>query len=93
VRLTINGLDADSYQVQLARVDEGHSNVVAHCPAGVTWPDEELWAHLRHHDGLYQERLPDARAVGGTARLEFDLPMPGIARIRLSADRITVRPG
>jgi xylan 1,4-beta-xylosidase len=93
VELTINGLDADSYQVQLARVDEHHSNVVAHCPADVTWPDEELWAHLRNHDGLDQERLADARPADGTARLEFDLPMPGIARIRLSADRATVRHG
>ncbi len=93
VQLTTNGLDAHSYQVQLARVDEHHSNVVAHCPADVTWPDEELWAHLRNHDGLDQERLPDALPADGTARLEFDLPMPGIARIRLSAGNATARHG
>ena len=40
-----------------------------------------------------QEWLADARPADGTARLEFDLPMPGIARIRLSAGRATVRHG
>ena len=89
IQLTVTGLDADSYRVELARVDEQHSNVAAHCPADVAWPDEALWAHLRAHDKLHTERLPDIRPAAGPARFEFDLPMPGIARIRLSPDRTT----
>jgi xylan 1,4-beta-xylosidase len=89
VQLTVTGLDASTYRVELARVDERHSNVAASCPAEVTWPDEALWADLRAHDELSTERLPDVRPAAGLARFEFDLPMPGIARIRLSPGRAT----
>lgn len=90
IQLDINNLPANNYQVELARVDEHHSNVVAHCPPDVAWPDEALWAYLHAKDELYTERLPDLRPdestsllTGGTARFEFSLPMPGIVRIRL----------
>jgi hypothetical protein len=33
---------------------------------------------------LFEERLPDVRPERGTARFAFHLPMPGVARIRLS---------
>ncbi|HLK00835.1 MAG TPA: hypothetical protein VKU39_13120, partial [Streptosporangiaceae bacterium] len=46
VALAVTGLGARGYRAELARVDERHSNVVAHCPDDVTWPDETLWAHL-----------------------------------------------
>ncbi|HUY47611.1 MAG TPA: hypothetical protein VMV92_18075 [Streptosporangiaceae bacterium] len=85
IELTISGLTETTYQARLARVDEHHSNVVAHCPAEVTWPDEELWARLRASDELHEERLPDVRPDRGTARFDFDLPMPGVTRIRLTA--------
>jgi xylan 1,4-beta-xylosidase len=85
VRLVVAGLEETGYQAGLARVDEHHSNVVAQCPPDVTWPDDGLWAHLRGQDELYTERLPDVRPDAGTAHFEFDLPMPGIARLRLSA--------
>ncbi len=85
VRLTVTGLASGPYRVDRARVDEHHSNVVAQCPADVTWPDQALWAHLHAHDELFEERLPDVRPAGGTACFDFDLPMPGIVRIRLSA--------
>ncbi|MFN2517521.1 MAG: xylan 1,4-beta-xylosidase, partial [Jatrophihabitantaceae bacterium] len=87
VRLTVTGLDTRPYRVDRARVDSAHSNVVAHCPEDVDWPDGELWARLRSHDGLHEERLPDLTATGGRGFFDFDLPMPGIARIRLSASR------
>lgn len=87
VRLSVTGLDADAYQVRLARVDAEHSNVIAHCPADVEWPDEALWTRLRARDALDEEHLPTITAEGGTARLAFALPMPGVARIRLSRGR------
>ena len=86
IALTVSGLQAAVYQPELARVDQEHSNVVAHCPPDVTWPDEELWARLRARDELYTERLPSTRPADGTARFEFGLPMPGVARIRLTPE-------
>jgi len=84
IELTIDGLDALSYQAKLARVDQQHSNVVALCPDDVEWPDAALWAHLRANDELYEQALTDVKPEGGTAQFDFTLPMPGIARIRLS---------
>ncbi len=82
IQLTLNGLDAASYEVSLARIDEQHSNVVALCPDDVEWPDAELWARLRERDELYDEPWPGITSKG-TAHFEFGLPMPGVARIRL----------
>jgi xylan 1,4-beta-xylosidase len=83
VRLTVTGLSAATYYPTLARVDEQHSNVAAHCPASVDWPDDELWARLRAADHLHEVRLPTVS--GDTASFDIHLPMPGIARIRLAA--------
>ncbi|MBO0822655.1 MAG: xylan 1,4-beta-xylosidase, partial [Actinobacteria bacterium] len=85
VRLTVTGLPAITYRAALARVDEQHSNVVAHCPADVIWPDPALWERLRASDTLHEEQLPDVTPDDGTAHFGFRLPMPGVARIRLTA--------
>ncbi len=85
VRLAVEGLDPTTYQVRRARVDERHSNIVAECPDDVVWPDEGLWARLHLADQLFEEHLPDVLPADGNAAFEFDLPMPGIVRIRLSA--------
>jgi hypothetical protein len=45
------------------------------------------------HDELHEERLPDVLPERGTARFDFDLPLLGIARIRLSAGPAAARPG
>jgi xylan 1,4-beta-xylosidase len=85
VNLQVSGLGSQLYQARLARVDERHSNIVAHCPSEVRWPDEALWARLRAADELHEERLSDVTGEGGLASFSFHLPMPGVARIRLSA--------
>jgi len=87
IELTVTGLGERRHQAWLARVDNHHSNVVACCAPEVTWPDEELWARLRDADSLHEERLPDVLPDDGTATFTFDLPMPGVARIRLIAGR------
>ncbi len=51
-----------------------------------------LVARPRAHDQLHEEPLPAAGPDRGTARFHFDLPMPGIARIRVSAGRGTDLP-
>lgn len=82
--VSISGLGRMSYRASLARVDEHHSNIVACCPADVAWPDEALWERLRAADRLHTEQLSDVNPDCGTARFELSLPMPGVARIRLS---------
>ena len=83
VAIRVSGLDRAVYRASLARVDERHSSIVARCPADVTWPDETLWARLRAADKLHDEPLGDVSPQAGTAHFGLDLPMPGVARIRL----------
>jgi xylan 1,4-beta-xylosidase len=91
VRLTVTGLDDTGRQVWQARVDEHHSNIVALCPSDVVWPDADLWARLRASDRLHEEQLPDVTPDGGAVHFDFDLPMPGVVRIRMGAGRDTAR--
>lgn len=84
VSVTVGGLTDDTYRAEVARIDEHHSNVLEWAPAGVDWPDEEQFAELREHDVLHTQRLPDLNPVGGVGRFEVELPMPGVARIRLT---------
>jgi xylan 1,4-beta-xylosidase len=93
VQLTVTGLGDAVRAATLARVDEHHSNIAAHCPPDVTWPDEALWQRLRAADALDTQHLPDVTPSGGAARFDVVLPMPGIARIRLSASRAGARQG
>jgi xylan 1,4-beta-xylosidase len=85
--IAISGLGGISYRASLARVDEHHSNIVARCPAELIWPDAILWNELRAADRLHDEQLPLLRPERGTATFELQLPMPGVARIRLSPYR------
>jgi len=87
VAIDISGLGGSSYRASLARVDQHHSNIAASCPAEVTWPDETLWKKLRAADRLHDKRLPDVRPDRGMASFGLALPMPGVARIRLSPDQ------
>jgi len=84
VRIAIDGLDADGYHVSVARVDERHSNINAHCPPDVVWPDDSQWAALRAHNRLSVTDLPDTVPDHGTASFALELPMPGVIRLRLT---------
>jgi xylan 1,4-beta-xylosidase len=86
LKVTVNGLNERPYQAKLARVDEHHSNIVAACPSDVDWPDDALWARLRAEDHLHEQELPDVTPHNGVARFGLDLPMPGVARIRLKEE-------
>jgi xylan 1,4-beta-xylosidase len=87
VRLSVAGLGGSDYQVDFARVDAHHSNILASYPAAVEWPDAALWQQLKAADRLDEQRLPDVAPTDGTAHFEFALPMPAVVRIRLSATR------
>ena len=83
ILVTVGGLPDAPLRASLARVDEAHSNIVRHCPTDVSWPDEESWLRLREADLLHTEPLEPVSSEAGSATFAFDLPMPGIARIRL----------
>jgi xylan 1,4-beta-xylosidase len=85
VRVNLTGLGAQSYQAKLARVDAQHSNVLAEYPDGIDWPDASLWQRLRASDHLDEQSLPDVTPDASTAHFDLALPMPGVARLRLSA--------
>ena len=83
VELSVAGLGTGRHSVSVARVDERHSNLAAHWEMDADWPDRDGWERLRSGDRLDEEALPEIDASDGTARLSIDLPMPGIARLRL----------
>ncbi len=83
MKVTITGLDAKTYQVTCARVDEEHSNIVRHFPKGMDWPNREQWKELRRNDFLFDESLGDIVPVEGGAEFEVFLPHPGVVRLRL----------
>jgi len=70
IRLQVEG---GPYRATVARVDRAHLSVADRYGGG-DWPTEEEWEELRASDTLVEEPLE---------QLELDLPMPGVARIRL----------
>jgi xylan 1,4-beta-xylosidase len=83
VSVSVSGLPAARYRAELARVDADHSNILRAAPDGLEWPDEAQLEALREADELYVERLEDLIPSDGVGRLDFDLPQPGVVRIRL----------
>ena len=82
VRVTIGGLTGTSYAVQLARVDEHHSNIRS-VAGEADWPDADEWRRLRAADHLHTERIDDLSPDSGTGTVTVTLPQPGVVRIRL----------
>jgi xylan 1,4-beta-xylosidase len=87
ITVSIGGLDQPTYEVRLARVDATHSNILAGYPSDVAWPGPKLWQQLQAADRLDEEQLSDVQPESGATHLDFTLPMPAVARIRLSAVR------
>ncbi len=84
VSLTIHGLPAASYLSSLARVDAEHSNILTAHTNGADWPDAAGWKRLHAADELFDERLPDVTPRQGATSFEIMLPLPGVARVRLT---------
>jgi xylan 1,4-beta-xylosidase len=70
VRLEVEG---GPYRATVARIDRGHASVADRYRGG-DWPTDAEWDELRAADRLDEEPLES---------LELDLPMPGVARVRL----------
>lgn len=74
--ITLTGLKG---RATLTRVDESHSNIARHWHGERPWPTETELAELRERDRLDVEDLGE---IDGS--VTFALPMPGIARLRVS---------
>lgn len=84
VRLKITNLPQKSYRVTLGRVDALHSNVSRAWNAEQDWPNESQWKMLRAADKLAEIVLEEnLDCHDRTFEYTLDLPMPGIARVRL----------
>jgi xylan 1,4-beta-xylosidase len=70
IRLDVEG---GPYRATVARIDRQHLSV-ADAYRGADWPTDAEWQELRAADRLNEEPLEE---------LELDLPMPGVARVRL----------
>jgi xylan 1,4-beta-xylosidase len=70
IRLEVDG---GPYRATVARIDRAHASVADRYRGG-EWPTDEEWGELRASDHLDEEPLE---------ALELDLPMPGVARVRL----------
>ena len=84
VDVRVAGLSAEAYDVEVARVDNEHSSISAHVPAGTVWPDQDEWTRLHGLDGLHTEAHGTATPDGGAWSTRITVPMPGIARVRLT---------
>jgi Beta-xylosidase len=82
--IRLSELAQSRYAVSLVRVDTTHSNIMEHWQSEQDWPDAEQWATLHAADKLDEIQLPDLIVSDGTASFVLDLPMPGIARLRLT---------
>jgi len=84
LEVVLAGLPAAGYDVEVARVDEAHSNLRARWSGEQAWPDAEQWRELAEQDRLDVAAAPAVTPVDGTASLAVDLPMPGVVRVRLT---------
>jgi xylan 1,4-beta-xylosidase len=84
LEVALHNLPAGRYSAQLTRIDESHGNLAVHWDRGRDWPDVEEWSMLAEQDRLEDQPLPDLTVGDGRAELAFDLPMPGVARLRLT---------
>lgn len=91
IEVCIEQLTERAYQCSLARIDAVHSNISTHWRTENAWPTAEQWAKLHAADKLDEHPLPDIVPHNGAAHFDFDLPMPGVVRLRLS--RVAQRDG
>lgn len=82
--LRLERLAAPRYAASVARVDAEHSNIARHRAGDSDWPSDEEWERVRAHDRFEEEDLGELDARAGVVALQLRLPMPGVARLRLT---------
>ena len=90
VRIRIDGLPAARYSGFVARVDEERSNLARRWHGNSDWPTSEEWQELQRSDTLDEEELPAQVPENGRLQLQLELPMPGVARVRLVETETTL---
>ncbi|RIV24132.1 xylan 1,4-beta-xylosidase [Alicyclobacillaceae bacterium I2511] len=84
VNVQLSHLKPGAYRVTLARVDRGHSNIIRAWNEAKDWPNELEWQQLSAMDHLDEVTIHSHWVLGqDTFQFAFDLPMPGVARLRL----------
>lgn len=84
----IEGLSQPPSRARLARIDALHTNLarafsdIGPFDALPDWPDEKGWERLNAADRLDEQDVATTWASGAFL-LALDLPMPGVARLRL----------
>jgi xylan 1,4-beta-xylosidase len=84
VRLRVEGLAEGRYTGTRARIDDGHSNLLRDWRREGDWPSADEWDELRRRDRLDEDDLGELDAGSGAVETTLTLPMPGVARLRLS---------
>ena len=76
---------ADQVTLYWSTVDGAAGYVINHAnaPGGRLWPDAKRWEELRARDRLAEQRLAALPVRDGSTELEIELPMPGVAQLRL----------
>ena len=82
VHVRVEGLPEGRWSATIARIDEDHSNLLRDWPDEQQWPSAEDWQELRDRDRLDEEELGKLAPSSGV--LKIWLPMPAVARLRLS---------
>jgi xylan 1,4-beta-xylosidase len=84
IRVRVEGLAGARYGLSLARIDDAHSNLLRDWRRSGDWPSADEWEELRGRDRLDEEELGEVDAASGALETTLALPMPGVARLRLS---------
>src|SRR6266567_4059339 len=84
LEVRVEQLAQRAYRCSLARIDAVHSSIATRWRAQDAWPTPEQWAKLHAADKLDEQPLADIVPHNGSAHFDFDLPMPGVVRLRLT---------
>jgi xylan 1,4-beta-xylosidase len=79
---------AAPYRLRHFRIDAEHSNISsvwARLGGGADWPEEDQWAELQRADRLEELHSGVVVEPADEATVHFDLPMPGISFLELTA--------
>jgi xylan 1,4-beta-xylosidase len=84
IGLRVEGLAEGRYGLTVARIDDGHSNLLRDWRRSGDWPSGDEWEELRSRDRLDEEDLGGVDVASGALETTLALPMPGVARLRVS---------
>lgn len=88
VTVTLEGLEAGEWTLELTRVDQDHASFLDAVSAEEPWPQAEALATVRERAALRVEHAGTASVVdGGHIEMTVRVPMPGLVRLRARRHR------